>query len=92
MLTQEKFAVAAIVLAAAVYLVRVTVANHRKRHTEGTCAGCGCGKTLQIVNRNVVSPAAAIHPGGMSPVTDGIGETPGRAQRPPASIRRSPGK
>ncbi len=52
MMTHEKFAVAAIVLAAAVYLVRLAVANHRKRRTEGTCEGCGCGKAIELTKRN----------------------------------------
>ena len=50
MLTHEKIAVAAIVLAAAVYIVRVTVAKYRKCRTEGACAGCGCGKAIGLRN------------------------------------------
>ncbi|MEI8313483.1 MAG: hypothetical protein WCH98_22265 [Verrucomicrobiota bacterium] len=48
MLVQENIAVAAIVLAAAVYLVRVTLAKYRARREETSCSGCGCGKALQI--------------------------------------------
>jgi len=48
MLTQENFAVAAIVLAALVYLIRVTAAKYRARRSENACSGCGCGKALRI--------------------------------------------
>ena len=48
MLIQEKIAVATIVLAAAVYLVRVTVAKHRARRAENSCSGCGCGKAIGL--------------------------------------------
>ena len=47
MLIQEKFAVAAIVLAAAVYLVRLAVAKYRERRKENSCSGCGCGKAIR---------------------------------------------
>ncbi len=52
MLIQEKIAVAAIVLAAAFYLIRVTAAKYRSRREENSCSGCGCGKALQITKRN----------------------------------------
>jgi hypothetical protein len=52
MLIQEKIAVAAIVLAAASYLVRVTVAKYRTRRSENACSGCGCGKAPHITKRN----------------------------------------
>jgi hypothetical protein len=48
MLIQEKIAVAAIVLAAAFYLIRVIVAKYRARRSENSCSGCGCGKSLQV--------------------------------------------
>jgi hypothetical protein len=49
MLTQEKIAVAAIVLAAAVYLIRMAALKCRKRQAEeGPCNGCGCGRAIQI--------------------------------------------
>ena len=48
MLIQEKIAVAAVVLAAAFYLVRVTLAKFRARRSENACSGCGCGKALQV--------------------------------------------
>lgn len=44
MLIQEKIAIAAAILAAAVYLIRQTVLKYRKRRDEGACSGCGCGK------------------------------------------------
>ena len=52
MLIQEDIAVAAIVLAAAVYLVRVTLAKYRTRRSENACAGCGCGKAIELKKRN----------------------------------------
>ncbi|MEI8312929.1 MAG: hypothetical protein WCH98_19445 [Verrucomicrobiota bacterium] len=48
MLIQEKFAVAAIVLSALAYLVRVTAAKYRARRSDNACVGCGCGKALRI--------------------------------------------
>ena len=48
MLIQEKIAVAAIVLAAAAYIVRVTVAKYRARRAENSCSGCGCGKAIGL--------------------------------------------
>jgi|GEM_PF-4903744 len=44
MLIQENIAVAATVLAAAAYLIRVTVAKYRSRREKTSCAGCGHGK------------------------------------------------
>ena len=52
MLIQEKIAVTAIVLAAAFYLVRGTLAKYRARRSENACSGCGCGKALQFAKRN----------------------------------------
>ena len=48
MLIQEKIAVAAIVLAAAVYLVRLAVAKYRARRSKNSCSGCGCGKSIGL--------------------------------------------
>ena len=52
MLIQEKISVAAIVLAAAAYLVRMTVAKHRARREENACSGCGCGKAIALTKQN----------------------------------------
>jgi len=52
MLIQEKIALAAIVLAAAVYLAGVTLAKYRPRRSENACAGCGCGKAIELKKRN----------------------------------------
>ncbi|MCX6969032.1 MAG: hypothetical protein NTV93_02610 [Verrucomicrobia bacterium] len=51
--TPETIAVAVIVLAAAVYLVWMTVLKYRKRQTEeGPCSGCGCGRATQLTRRS----------------------------------------
>jgi len=47
---QEIIAVAAVVLAAFFYLVRLTVSKSRKRDAENSCGGCGCGK-IKAVNK-----------------------------------------
>lgn len=49
MLIQEKIAVAAAVLAAAVYLIRQTVLKYRRRRDGGVCSGCGCGLKKTVV-------------------------------------------
>lgn len=59
MLIQEKIAVAAIVLAAALYLVRAAVARYRAQRSDNACAGCGCGKAIEITKRN--SPPIPSH-------------------------------
>lgn len=51
MLIHEKIAVAAIVLAALIYLIRATVAKYRAKRTESACAGCGCGRAVQLAGR-----------------------------------------
>ncbi|MEI6493636.1 MAG: hypothetical protein WCO94_13885 [Verrucomicrobiota bacterium] len=51
-MTPEILAVAAIVLAAAVYLVLLTVKKYRARRAESSCSGCGCGKSIQLTGRN----------------------------------------
>ena len=64
MLTQEKIAVAAIVLAAAAYLARVTAAKYRARRPEGACKGCGCGKVPAITKRNGSPPGGTVNGSG----------------------------
>jgi uncharacterized membrane protein YdfJ with MMPL/SSD domain len=51
-MTPEILAVAAIVLAAAVYLALLMVKKYRSRRSEHSCSGCGCGKAIQLTGRN----------------------------------------